>query len=162
MHSQFPKRALHHALYQIVITLIMLRPSRLNPDVSAYMQVHGNHDFNKHPLAPIGCKIIIHNRTNERSSWSDHGSRGFYVGLAIKHYRNYVCFMSGTKALRIFNTVDFFPTMCADPTMTATERLLLIMTDLLEVLKAPPTLSPIFNSQKKLATVLTTLQSILG
>ena len=66
MHSHFSKRAWHHALYQIVITLDMLRPSRLNPDISAYMQVHGNHNFNKHPLAPVGCKIIIHNRTHER------------------------------------------------------------------------------------------------
>ena len=156
MNSQFPKRAWNHALYQIVNTLNMLRPSQLN------MQVHGNHNFNKHPLAPIGCKIIIHNRTNKRSSLSDHGSRGFYVGPGIKHYRTFVCFMSETKAVRISNTVDFFPTTCADPTMTATDRLLLIMTDLLEVLKAPPTPSPIFNSQRESATAITTLQSILG
>ena len=140
----------------------MLQLSRLNPDISAYMQVHGNHNFNKHPLAPVGCKIIIHNRTNKCPSWSDHGSRGFYVGPAIKHYQNYVCFMSETKALRISNTVDFFPTRCADPMMTATERLLLIMIDLLEVLKAPPTPSSIFNSQQELSTAITTLESILG
>ena len=101
-------------------------------------------------------------RTNERPSWSDHGSREFYVGLAIKHYRNFVCFMSETKAVRTSNTVDFFPTTCADPTMTATDHLLLIMTDLLAVLKAPLTPSPIFNSQQELATAITTLQSILG
>ena len=110
MNSHFPKRAWHHALYQIVVALNMLRPSHLNPKISAYMQVHDNHNFNKHPVAPVGCKIIIHNRTNERPSWSDHGSRDFYVGPAIKHYRNYVCFMSESKALRISNTVDFFPT----------------------------------------------------
>ena len=109
MHSHFPKRAWHHSLYQTVITLNILRPSRLNPDISTYMQVHGNHNFNKHSLAPIRCKIIIHNRTSERPSWSDHWSRGFYVGPAIIHYQNYVCFMSETKALRISNTVDFFP-----------------------------------------------------
>ena len=61
MNSNFLKRAWHHVLYQIVITLSMFRPSRLNPEISSYMQVHGNHNFNKNPLAPIGCKIIIHN-----------------------------------------------------------------------------------------------------
>ena len=86
MDPQFPQRAWHHSLYQIVMTLNMLRPSRLNPDISAYMQVHGNHNFNKQPLAPVGCKIIIHNRTNDRPSWSDHGSRGFYVRPAMKHF----------------------------------------------------------------------------
>ena len=126
------------------------------------MQVHGNHSFNKNTLAPVGCKIIIHNRTNEPPSWSNHGSRSFYVDPAIKHYRNCVCFMSESKALQISNTVDFFSTTCADSTMTAAEQLSLIMTDLLAVLKASPTLSPIFNSQRELATVITTLQSILG
>ena len=98
------------------------------------------------PFAPVGCKIIIHNRINERPSWSDHGSRGFYVGPAIKHYGNYVCFMSESKSIHISNTVYFFPTTCADPTMSAAEQLSLIMIDLLDVLKAPPTPSPIFNS----------------
>ena len=111
------------------------------------MQVHGKRNFNKNPLAPVGCKIIIHNRTNECPLWSNHGSRGFYVGTAIKHYRNYVCFTSELKALRISITIDFFITTCADPTMTAPERLSLIMADLLVVLKTPPTPYPIFNSQ---------------
>ena len=69
----FSEHAWHHALYQIVITLNMLSPSPLNPEISVCMQVHGNHNFNKHSLAPVGCRIIIHNRTNERPSWSDHG-----------------------------------------------------------------------------------------
>ena len=70
--------------------------------------------------------------------------------------------MSESKALRISNMMDFFSTTYADPTMSAAEQLSLIMTDLLEVLKAPPTPSPIFNSQRDLATAITTLQSILG
>ena len=70
--------------------------------------------------------------------------------------------MSESKALCISNTVDFFPTTCADPTMTAAEQLSMIMTDLLDVLKAHPILSPIFNSQQDLATAIATLQSILS
>ena len=95
-------------------------------------------DFNKTPIAPAGCKFIIHDRTNERPAWVNHGSRGFYVGPAFHHYRNYVCYMSETKASRTSNTVDFFPTTCADPTMTATETLSMIMADLLAVLQTLP------------------------
>ena len=145
--SNFPKRAWHHTLYQIVITLNMHRPSRLYPDISVYMQVHRNHNFDKNSLAPVGCKIIIRSQTNEIPSWSNHGSRGFYVGPAINIYKNYVSFISKSKAPRISNT-NFFPITCADPTMTATERLSLIMTDLLAALKAPPSPSPVFNSQQ--------------
>ena len=126
------------------------------------MQVQRNHNFNKKYLAPVGCKIIIHNRTNKCPFWSDHGSRVFYVGPVMKQFRNFVCFKSETKAVRVSNTVNLFPTTFADPTMTATDRLSLIMTDLLEVLKAPKIPSPIFNSQRELTTAITTLQSILG
>ena len=80
----------------------------------------------------------------------------------MKHFPNFECFMSETKVVRVSNTVDFSPATCADPTMTASDRLLLIMTDLLEVLKAPLTPSPIFNSQQDLTTPISTLQSING
>eukprot|EP00532_Pseudo-nitzschia_australis_P014697 CAMPEP_0168284554 /NCGR_PEP_ID=MMETSP0141_2-20121125/23578_1 /TAXON_ID=44445 /ORGANISM="Pseudo-nitzschia australis, Strain 10249 10 AB" /LENGTH=143 /DNA_ID=CAMNT_0008228585 /DNA_START=853 /DNA_END=1284 /DNA_ORIENTATION=- len=51
---------------QINITLNLLRASRVNPKLSAYTQVHGPFDFNKTPLAPLGCKIVIHDRAEER------------------------------------------------------------------------------------------------
>lgn len=69
--------------------------------------------------------------------------------------------MSETKALRISNTVDFFPTTCANPTMTATETLSMIMADMLAVLQTPPKTSPVFNSQRELATAVATLQTLL-
>ena len=69
--------------------------------------------------------------------------------------------MSESKALRTSNTIYFPPTMCADTTMTSTERLSLIMIDLLAVLKVPPKSSLIFNSQQELDTTITTFQSIL-
>ena len=65
--------------------------------------------------------------------------------------------MSETKALRMSNTVDFFPTSCAGPTMTATETLSMIMADLLAVLQTPPKTSPVFNHQRELATAVATL-----
>ena len=97
--SAFPERAWRHLLAHVVVTLNMLRPSKLNPKILAYMQLYGIFDFNKTPIAPAGCKIIIHDRTNERPAWANHGSRGFYVGPAFYHYRNYVCYMSETKSL---------------------------------------------------------------
>ena len=57
--------------------------------------------------------------------------------------------MSETKALRTSNTVNFFLTTCADPTMTAIETLSMIMSDLLAVLQTPPPISPVFNSQRE-------------
>jgi hypothetical protein len=76
--------------------------------VSAFTQVHGEFDFNKTPLAPVGCKVIVHDRRNERGSWDNHGSHGFYVDRAPQHYRNYTCYMRDTSKNRISNTVEFF------------------------------------------------------
>ena len=73
------------------------------------MQLYGNFDLKKTPLAPTGCKIIIENRTDEQPAWANYRSRGFYVGPAFHHYRNFVCFMSETKSLQTSNTVDFSP-----------------------------------------------------
>ena len=41
-------RLLPHCL----LTLNLLRPSRINPKLSAYSQLHGAFDFNRTPLAP--------------------------------------------------------------------------------------------------------------
>ena len=53
---------------QAVITLNLLRPSCINPAISAYAQVNGNFNFSDTPLAPTGCKIVIHNQANECES----------------------------------------------------------------------------------------------
>ena len=91
---------------------------------------------------------------------ADHRSRGFYVGPTFHHYRNYICFMSETKALQTSNTVDFPHITYADLTMTTIETLSMIMSDLLSVLKLPPIISSVLNSKWELATAITTIQFI--
>ena len=68
-NSAFPVQAWNYILEHVVVTLNMLRPSRLNPKISSYMRLYGIFDFNKTPIAPAGCKIIIHDRTNKRPAW---------------------------------------------------------------------------------------------
>ena len=106
-----PNRDWDLMLPQAEITLNISRKSKVNPKVSAYHMVHGMFNFNKTPLAPFGMKVIVHDQPDERRSWDDHGSRGFYVGSAIKHYRCYRCVMVATKATRVSNTAEFFPSI---------------------------------------------------
>ena len=72
----FPQKGWTHLICHVVITLNMLRLSRINPCISACTQIHNIFDFNLTLLAPAGCKIIIHDQTNERPPWSNHGTRG--------------------------------------------------------------------------------------
>eukprot|EP00536_Pseudo-nitzschia_multiseries_P014225 jgi/Psemu1/37964/gm1.37964_g len=64
---------------QALITLNLSQVSHTQPRLSAYELQRGVYDYNKHPLAPMGCRVIIHDRAQERGAWQDHGTRGFYI-----------------------------------------------------------------------------------
>ena len=74
---------------QAVLTLNLLRTSRINPKLSLYAQIWGQFDFNKTPLVPPGTKLILHEKPHQRNTWSPHGLIGWYVGPAMDHYRCY-------------------------------------------------------------------------
>ena len=86
---EFPRNQWDRLLPQAVMTLNMMRPSRVNPRISAYNQVWGNFRYDKTPLAPPGCKVVVHKSPEKRASFAYHGTVGFYVGPAMDHYRCY-------------------------------------------------------------------------
>jgi hypothetical protein len=71
-HPNFPLNQWDHLIPQANITLNLLRPSRINPQLSAYAQVYGAFDYNKTPLAPPGIKILSHVLPDNRKSWAPH------------------------------------------------------------------------------------------
>ena len=60
VNKNFPIHLWCRLLPHCLITLNLLRTSRINPKLSAYAQLHGAYNFNRTPLAPPGTKIIIH------------------------------------------------------------------------------------------------------
>ena len=96
-NPNFPANQWGRLLPHAVATLNMLRQSRLNPRLSAYMQLLGAFDFNKTPLTPLGCKPVVHKRPHERGTWSDYGVLGYFIGPATEHYHNYTCYISSTS-----------------------------------------------------------------
>jgi hypothetical protein len=139
----------------------LMRPSRINPLISAYTQIHGEFGYNKTPIAPDCKKVLVHDRTNERASWDNHGSPGFYIDRAPQHYRNYTYYMQKTKQNRISNTIEFFPTHCDIPKVTPMDRLTLILQDLHEAITTPPSTFPFLQQGTDLHLALDTLQKIL-
>jgi hypothetical protein len=69
----FPMHLWDRLLPQAGITLNLLRTSRLHPQLSAVAHYHGLVDYNKTAFAPLGCKIIIHDKPGKRRTWSPHG-----------------------------------------------------------------------------------------
>ena len=100
-------RLLPHCL----LNLNLLRPSRINPKISAYAQLHDAFDFNCTPLAPPGTKIIIHNKSAIRGSWATGGYEGWYICPTFNHYRCHTVYANHTSHERVADTVNFFHTM---------------------------------------------------
>jgi hypothetical protein len=96
-------------LPQAVITLNMLRTSRINPKLLAATHIFVQHDYNGAPMAPPGTRIIAHETPGRRKTRAPHGQDGWYIGPALEHYRCYTVDISKTRSSRIVETVEFFP-----------------------------------------------------
>jgi hypothetical protein len=127
------------------MTLNMCCPSRINPKLSAYQQVWGNFDFNKTPLPPPGCKVVVHERAMERGKWACHGVVGYYIGPAMNHYRNYNSYIPETRGIRTTNTLEFFPEKVEMPTTSSTDRLARATEELVEILQQPHPATPLLQ-----------------
>ena len=61
-------------------TLNPLRPSKYNPRLSAWTTTHGQYSSTPTPIAPAGCKAIVHGRAMGRAPWADRGVNGPSLG----------------------------------------------------------------------------------
>jgi hypothetical protein len=82
----FPSNLWDRLLPQAEIILNLLRASRLHPQLSAAAHYHGLIYYNRIAFGPPGCKIIAHEKTAQRSTWSSHGQPGWSLGPAMQHY----------------------------------------------------------------------------
>ena len=81
----FPLNLWDKLLPQALLTLNILRPSRVNPRLSAYAHIHGAFDYNRTPLAPPGINCMAHVKAALRKSWDPHAKVGFYIGPTMNH-----------------------------------------------------------------------------
>jgi hypothetical protein len=96
----FPKNCWDLLLPHVELTMSLLRPSKINPLLSAYTMVYGHFDYRKHPLAPAGSKVIVHDKPKDRGTWADRGTGGFFIAHAPQHYRCFSCYMPRTNSIR--------------------------------------------------------------
>ena len=109
-HITFPPNRWSDLLPVSELTLNHLRPSALDPSLSAWHGLHGSPvDFAAHPLHPPGQLVVVHNSPLKRKSWDHHGVRAFYIGPALSHYRSHIVFIPRTGATRVSDTFDHFP-----------------------------------------------------
>ena len=139
----FPLHLWDRLLPQALISLNLLRTSRLNPRLSAYAQVHGAFDYNRTPLAPPGTRVLVHVKPKLRETWAPHAVEGWYTGPALKHYRCYKVYVGETSAERIADTLTWFPSQVAMPLNSSLDLAAAAAQDLLAALLHPSDASPL-------------------
>jgi hypothetical protein len=139
----FPLHLWDRLIPQSLISLNLMRGSRMNPKLSAYAQVHGAFDFNRTPIAPPGTKVLVHEKPDVRGTWSPHAVEGWYVGPASNHYRCYRVWIKETAAERIADTLTWMPLHVKMPGATPTEAATAAARDLIAALVNPATPSPL-------------------
>jgi len=97
------------------MTLNLMRGSAINPTISAWHHVNGIFKWTHTPIAPIGMKVLIHERAKDRKSWATHGKDGFYIGPKMQHYRCYEILVTDTGVTRTSDTIAWFPKQCIMP-----------------------------------------------
>jgi hypothetical protein len=122
------------------LTLNLLRGSRINPKLSAWEQIHGRYDFNAHPIAPPGIKVLAHAKPAQRKTWEAHAFEAWYGGPALDHYRCHTVWAKETRQVRIVNQLQWFPQR-PFPRINSLDLLRATAKDLITLLiiKEPPT-----------------------
>ncbi len=139
----FPMHLWCRLIHQCTQTLNLMRPSRINPRLSAEAQLNGAFDYNKTPLAPPGTKVLIHETPNRRRTWAVHGVEGWYLGGAPEHYRCYRVYATKTRAERIARTVELFPHYGPMPNFSSVDAAIRAAIELCWAIRHPSPSSPL-------------------
>ena len=133
-HKDFPLHLWCHLLPQAIVTLNLLRSSRINSNLSAHAQLHGQFDFNETPFAPPGKKVIVHQKPTIRHSWAPLGKSGWYIDWSKDHYRCYNIYVPETQAVIQPDTVEFLPHSSKMPFRSSAENATITTTELIHAL----------------------------
>jgi hypothetical protein len=131
----FPMTLWDRLLPQTILILNLLWQAKADPSMSAYQFMHGEFDYNKMPLAPLGCAVQMHESTNRQKTWDVHSLNWWYLGTSDEHYRCYMIYCTKTRAKRISNTVFFQHRYFTQSVVTPTDAMIKAMGYLRGVLK---------------------------
>jgi hypothetical protein len=83
----FPHQLWDKLTPQVINTLNILRASCIDSIKLAYEILYGPCDWNRYPLAPLGCKAVVYKDGYTRGPWALRGVDGWYLGPSMDHYR---------------------------------------------------------------------------
>ena len=140
--KQFPMHLWDCLLLQTETMLNMVQATNMKPWVSVHTYMNGQHDYNRMPLAPLGCHTMAYNKPEKRTSWGPKASKRFYISTSTEHCRCFKIWMKDTWSICISDTVNFChkfitaPRKMQDDKITATAKnlvMVLLITKLVQI-----------------------------
>jgi hypothetical protein len=116
--KDFPLQLWDKLTPQVILTLNMMRASRIDPTKSAHEILYGKYDWNRYPLAPLGCRAVVYEDGDTRGSWASRGVDGWYLGPSKDHYRCDIYYIPETRGYRVSGSTELFPQHCQLPDMS--------------------------------------------
>jgi hypothetical protein len=107
----------------VVNTLNMMGASLIDPTISAYEILHGPYDWNRYPLAPLGCKAVVYENGDIKGLCASRGVNGWYLGPSMDHYWCDIYYIPETWAYQISGSTELFLQHCQLPDMTPHQHL---------------------------------------
>jgi Reverse transcriptase (RNA-dependent DNA polymerase) len=120
----FPLKIWDKLIPQAVLTLNLMRGSRMNSKHSAHSQIHRPFDYNATPIAPLGFRVLVHVKPHMRGTWDPKAEDGFYIGQAPKHYRCVTVYIKETASTRITDTIAWIPQNTGVPTTSPSDKVI--------------------------------------
>ena len=121
--EDFPLQLWDKLLPQTILTLNLLWQSNVAPNISAYAYHHGSFNYNRMPLAPMGCAVQFHIKPSRRKTFGEHSSDGWYLKTSPEHYQAHLVFVKATRTKRITDTVFFKHKFITQPTVTKADAI---------------------------------------
>ena len=109
---------------QTDITFDLLHQSTFKPATLSWKHFNIPTSYNHTPLGPLGCKFIMHKKTNARPSWDFCGIDGWDVGVSFEHYPFHLIVAEDTNSVHLSDTVKFRHHYLTQPTLTYSDKIL--------------------------------------
>ncbi len=116
--KDFPPSLWNQLLPQTKITINLIWQSNATPNVLAYTHLSEPFDYNKMPLAPMGCEAQVHEKTDKRGTWAYHLVNGWYLFTSPEHHCTHNCHIKHTKSERISYTGQIQHKLITNPSIT--------------------------------------------
>ena len=136
--DDFPLHLWDRLLPQAEITINLLRQSNTTPTISAYAHLNGPFDCNKMPLAPMGCNVQVHEKSDAQGTWAFHSVDGWYISTSPEHYRTHWCHIKATNSERFSDTVEFQHKHITNPTIKPADKIMKAIASCIETIQGIP------------------------